>query len=368
MPADYDGDGITDAAVYHPSTGVWTIRTASSGFATGSTFQWGVTGDVPVPGDYDGDGIADIAVYRPASGVWFIRQSYDRQHDVRVVPVWPEHGDMPVPGDYDGDGKTDLAVFRPSNGTWYIAQSTTSYTTSVSYQLGLTGDIPVPNVTVANAIAISQADRRQPDAHGRSRRRRPGGSQRVSPVDRHVVQPPVEARTTRRSRRSSGELNGDIPVSSDYDGDGMTDLAVWRPSNGTWFIRDVEHELRLVRVVPVGSRRRRSRPWRLRRRRQERTSPSGGRRPGRGSSGCPATNYTTDVSFQWGLAGDVPVPGDYDGDGTTDLAVWRPSTGTWFIRQSSTGYATSVSFQWGSSGDITVPGDYDGDGKTDLAV
>ena len=38
----------------------------------------------------------------------------------------------------------------------------------------------------------------------------------------------------------------------------------------------------------------------------------------------------------WGISGDVPVPGDYDGDGKTDMAVWRPSLGVWFIVNSST--------------------------------
>jgi hypothetical protein len=64
----------------------------------------------------------------------------------------------------------------------------------------------------------------------------------------------------------------------------------------------------------------------------------------------------------------VAVPGDYDGDGKTDIAVYRPSTGGWYILNSGANFTTYVSYMWGLNGDVPVPGDYDGDGKTDVAV
>jgi hypothetical protein len=67
------------------------------------------------------------------------------------------------------------------------------------------------------------------------------------------------------------------------------------------------------------------------------------------------------MTFAWGwpAGGDVAAPGDYDADGTTDLAVYRTSTGEWFIRRSSDGELTS--FGWGSPthGDIPVTAQYD---------
>jgi hypothetical protein len=63
------------------------------------------------------------------------------------------------------------------------------------------------------------------------------------------------------------------------------------------------------------------------------------------------------------------VPGDYDGDGTTDIAIWSGSA-FWKILRSSTGFASSWEVQWGSrpAGDEPVVGDYDGDGRNDLGV
>ena len=61
---------------------------------------------------------------------------------------------------------------------------------------------------------------------------------------------------------------------------------------------------------------------------------------------------------------------DFDGDGRTDIAIWRPGEGEgyWYIINSRDGSATST--QWGAGylNDIPVPGDYDGDGKTDIAI
>ena len=62
---------------------------------------------------------------------------------------------------------------------------------------------------------------------------------------------------------------------------------------------------------------------------------------------------------------DIPVPADYDGDGSTDVSVWRPSTGEWFRIQSTSGIGV---LNWGQTGDMPIPADYDGDGKADVAV
>jgi hypothetical protein len=93
-------------------------------------------------------------------------------------------------------------------------------------------------------------------------------------------------------------------------------------------------------------------------------------RPSNGSwySLLSSSGYTTYVSYVWGLPADVPVRGDFDGDGKADVAVYRPSNGTWYVLLSSTNYTTYAIVPWGLGGDLPVTGDYDGDGKTDLAV
>src|SRR5262249_5705950 len=78
-----------------------------------------------------------------------------------------------------------------------------------------------------------------------------------------------------------------------------------------------------------------------------------------------SSSYTAATIVNAGGAGYVAVPGDYDGDGRQDPAVYNTTTGQWVALKSSTNYTTSFIQSWGGTGYLPVPGDYDGDGKTD---
>ncbi len=141
------------------------------------------------------------------------------------------------------------------------------------------------------------------------------------------------------------------------------DFKVWRPANGTWFVQPGDGGPPIVQQ------------WGLPGDTPVLGDFDGDGKPDfavwRRSIGTwfviPSSHPGNLVIQQWGLPGDIPVPGDYDGDGKTDFAVWRPSIGTWFVIPSSNP-GNMVIQQWGLPGDIPVPADYDGDGKTDFVV
>lgn len=186
VPADFNGDGKDDIAIFRPTTGLWSIHNQGD-------ILYGAPGDLPVPADYNGDGKDEIAVFRPASGLWYLRG---------IGPItFGRKGDIPVPADYDGDGKVDLAVYRPSDSTWYLRGIG-------SFVYGANGDIPVAA-----------------DYNGDGK---------------------VEAAVYRQSNntwylRGVGAIvhgaAGDVPVPADYDGNGTVDLAVFSASSGKWIIR-----------------------------------------------------------------------------------------------------------------------------------
>lgn len=150
-------------------------------------------------------------------------------------------------------------------------------------------------------------------------------------------------------------------ANADFDGDFRTDLTVYRPSNRTTYILNAntgtvqiqEPYFPAAAVTAVedfdGDRRADVGLF----------NTSGGWNYWNSSNGA--------IQFAiWGQSADVPVPGDYDGDGRADLVVWRPSNGSWYQLRSSDGGLSVV--QWGESGDTPLVGDFDGDGRADLSV
>lgn len=254
---DFDGDHKTDLTLIRNVGGnlTWYTLGSTAGFSTTSWGLWGF--DDYVPGDYDGDGKWDVAVWRPSTGSFYILQS--ATNSLRTEVFGTQGDDALLSQDFDGDGKTDPAVVRASGETyiWYILRS------------------------ALGAIAIPFGDR-----------------------------------------------NDDNPVRGDFDGDGKADLAVFRGSTGspenTYFVL-----------------------------------PSGG-----GSVRAQSfPNFDQDLLY----------PADFDGDGKTDYAMWRrglvPDSGSWYWVRSSDGASAAQSFGIGSGqSDFILPGDYDGDGKTDHAV
>ena len=119
-PADFNGDGRTDASVFRPSDRTWYVQRPDGSFY-GS--QFGADGDVKTPGDYNGDGRADFAVFRPSDHTWYVQ----RPDGSFYGSQFGQSGDIPVAADYDGDGRTDLAVYRPSDRTWYVQRPDGSF-------------------------------------------------------------------------------------------------------------------------------------------------------------------------------------------------------------------------------------------------
>jgi parallel beta-helix repeat protein len=139
---------------------------------------------------------------------------------------------------------------------------------------------------------------------------------------------------------------GDIPVSGDYNGNGTTDISIFRRSSGLWAVRGVTrlyYGASTDTAVPGDY------------------NGDGRCDPGifRESMGLWAIRGVTRTYFGQPL--DRPVPGNYSGAGFASIALFRPSSGLWAIKDLGRIY-------FGNDEDMPAAADYDGNGTRDLAI
>ena len=257
--------------------------------------------------DFNGNGTSDPAITRPGAGgggqaLWWAPTT-------GLTVPWPNTAsDVVVPADYDGDGKNDIMLFRPNAnsgpdqlGLWFGQRSSNAAVIQIAF--GLPGDIAIPGDYDGDGKADFA-----------SSGRRPGSGSGSTP-----------------SRTSSSSIHaprvgpfggpGDVAVPADYDGDGKTDIAIFRPSPGIWY----------------------------------------------GFKAANATVVLNSVatSGPFGATGDIAIPADFDGDGKIDPpSTGHPSGSGCVEGKRRTGARPACNF--GGQGHVPVPADYDADGRADM--
>lgn len=261
-----------------------------------------------VPFDFDGDGKADPAFRDKEAKLWTVFTSSDQL--VTETQFALQEQDIPVSADYDGDGVFDLAFRRPGNQNWVVINSSGSNYNSDKMdgvqriRFGMAQeDIPVSADYDGDGIADFAV--RRPSFGGWIIRQ--SSNEKIAQI-------------------TFGDQATDIPVVGDFDGDGKADLAFRRPEDKTWYVKNSSR-----------------------------------------------SNYNSDRQdgvqrIPFGLMDeDIPVVADYDGDGITDVAVWRPSASRFIVRHSRTSEVQLTLFN-NAHNALPVSADYDGDGVSDTAV
>ena len=308
---DYDGDGIADLGALDRSTYKWYIYSSRGGsyIHDGAKLIPEMNSNFEVvTGDYDGDGETDIGAVDTVNGRWYIMSSKGNKKGIgtssnkaNYIPwgwKWDKMNSSSkiVVGDYNGDGITDRAIYNGSK--WYIISSESLNSNASQGFKTAIGDKIEYGWTWSNMN------------------------------DNYVVIP------------------------GDFDGDGITDRAVYRKDNGQWS----SYSSRLKGLKKL--------TWRW-------------------NWTCKNGSWGKCKPVAWGSSKQIfgfqpfstyqnmrPITGDVDGAGVTDFVlVGGPSNGV--VKQYGSMTGKIKSYVWAalkkSKNPVFVSGDYDGDGKMDLA-
>lgn len=262
-------------------------RTADSRKVT-----FGSSTGIPVSGDFNGDGRDELAIFD--AGRWYVDLNGNGRWDQE--DLWAELGDAadrPVTGDWDGDGKDDIGIFGP---IW-----------------------PKDAEAIAADPGLPDADNRRLDFT------RVEDPKNLPPRPEEATSGVRSLKLTADGREREDVIDhvfaygsgGDIPITGDWNGDGIRTIGVFR--EGEWRL-DLDGDGRFT---------------------------------------------SADGTFRFGQAGDLPVIGDWNGDGVEEIGVFRG--GTWIIDTDGDRELTATDkvFEMGGEGDLPVTGDWDGDGIDD---
>ncbi|MDQ3799501.1 MAG: CHRD domain-containing protein [Acidobacteriota bacterium] len=211
-PGDFDLDGKIDLNVWRSGT-FYTLRSSDNTFFA---LQFGAQGDDPrACADYDGDGRADYAVYRPGANT-ASQSFYYIQGSLRgfMAAQFGLGGDASMLADWDGDRINDITVYRQSTGTFYGVQSSNQ-----GFYAQQWGDFTRDRVMTGDVDGDGKSDPlvfRRTGAEAGWWYALGSSSQAFFAVKFGV--------------------GTDTPVPADFDGDGKTDFAVYRTSQGAWYI------------------------------------------------------------------------------------------------------------------------------------
>jgi FG-GAP-like repeat len=388
---DYNGDNLDDLFTYRPGRGAaFVIKSEGNGSFTpvyavgdnGAAAPNGIGGydllsygDRAFPFDYNGDGKDDIFTYRPGSGAAFVIKSEGDGNFSTVYAVGDNgaaapngiagydllsSADQVLPFDYNGDGRDDLLLYRPGRGAAFVARSNGDGSFTPVYAVGDNGSA-APN-GIGGYDLLSGADKVLVfDYNGDGRDDlllyRPGrGAAFVVRSNGDGSFTPVYAVGDNGSAAPNGIggydlLSGaDQVFAFDYNGDGLDDLALYRPGRGAIFVARSEGNGNFTPVYAVGD---------------------------DGSAGQNGIG-----GFDLLSANDKAMPFDFNGDGLDDLFLYRTGQGAAFaVRSNGNGSFSTVYGVLGTTAggvkgiggydllsfaDRVLTFDFDGDGKDDL--
>jgi hypothetical protein len=390
---DITGDGLLDWINTTNTSGQSSIgyypATADGAFGARVVIVPDEVGGTLVTGDFNGDGKTDI-VFSNSNGYRVLLNSGGGAFSVGALTNDGHWHFFQKVGDFNGDGRADILGHGSSESILYVSYGQAN---------GTFTELAFPNVgpvTTNYRIAELNGDNR-PDfiafysnsystylnngAGGFARTDNPFTLQSTSSnllfedfsgdgkADLHEYNASIDAGFFNTFGEQVVTVKENVcrrfgdTKRANFEGNYEGDLTFWNANSGDWASMNLSYLFNSAHIHFVfGS---------------ASDVPAPGDYDGDGKTDYAVFNTVTGdwrirrtaegpVTVHFGLPGDIAVPNDYDGGTKTDIAVFRPSDGNWYIYSSETQQVTILHF--GLGGDKPVPADYDGDGKTDVAI